>query len=279
MKREVFVDRQLLVPELRMVGWNSSRSAMDRSLAGHTHRGAFEVCCIHRGSVEWWANDEIHEVGPGDVYVTRPGERHGGVDAVIHPCDLYWAQVSMTGPGLRMLAGRYSAMTLRRFPGSPTVRACFERLLDEHRRPDALGPLAARAALHELLVTVARDHDAQVGRSREQAASPAIAAAIAWMSRRLGQDHAVGDAAAAAGLSVTRFHERFQQEVGFAPGEWRGRQRIRLAKALLRRPELSITDVAMRCGFATSQYFATAFKKMVGMTPGAYRRSVTREPG
>lgn len=272
LKREVYQARRLLAPGLRMVGWNSTRSATDLSLAAHAHRGAYEICYIARGSVDWWAGGEIHEVGPGDVYVTRPGEPHGGVDAVIHPCDLYWIQVTLVGPAYRETARRFAAMTVRRFPGSEAVRDCFDRLLREHRRPDKLSPLAAKAALDELLVTVARDHDAQVTRAREMAVSPAIAAAIEWMTRRLDHDFAVADAAAAAGLSVTRFHERFQREVGFAPGEWRTRQRIRLAKGLLRRGDRSITDVAMRTGFATSQYFATAFKKMVGLTPREYRR-------
>jgi len=101
--------------------------------------------------------------------------------------------------------------------------------------------------------------------------SPQSDAAMRWMNQRLGDEFAVDAAADAAGLSVTRFHERFRAEVGLPPGEWRTRQRVARAKALLREGKLSVTQVAMHCGFSTSQYFATVFKKQTGVSPRAYR--------
>lgn len=271
-QREAYVTRrELILPELRMLGWNSNRSARDLPLDPHEHRDAFEICYIARGSVEWWVRDETYEVGPGDLYVTKPREPHGGIDAVIHPCDLYWVGIAHGDAPLRPALRRLAKLERRCFPGSPAIISCFERLLAEHRRRDALSVTAARAALHELVVTVLRDHD-EHGR-RADSISPQVRAALDWMTQNLTEDLRVEDFAGRAGLSVTQFHDRFRREVGFTPGEWRTRQRVRLAKSLLRRPELSITDVAMRTGFSTSQYFATAFKKLVGLTPGEYRRN------
>jgi AraC-like DNA-binding protein len=256
---------------------HSTRSAARSALAAHRHAGAYEICLIAGGSVEWWVGRERVEVGPGEVFITRPDEEHGGVDAVIHPCDLYWVQAVLAAPWTpRALAAGFRRLRLRTFGGSPQVRGCFERLLAEHRRPDRLSPVAAQAAFHELLVTVLRDHEAQAGRQNEQtrAFSAEIRRATAWMEQGLGEDFAVAQAAQRVGLSVAQFHVRFRRETGFAPGLWRTRRRIALAKSLLRRPDASITQVAMDCGFSTSQYFATVFKKMVGLTPGEYRRRV-----
>ena len=47
--------------------------------------------------------------------------------------------------------------------------------------------------------------------------------------------------------------------------------RVAHAARLLLEADLSVTDVAMRCGFSTSQYFATVFKNHFGQTPRAYR--------
>ncbi|MBQ4165586.1 MAG: helix-turn-helix transcriptional regulator, partial [Oscillospiraceae bacterium] len=47
--------------------------------------------------------------------------------------------------------------------------------------------------------------------------------------------------------------------------------RIRRACSLLRENTLSITEVALRCGFSDSNYFSRAFRKCCGMTPSQYR--------
>lgn len=283
--RESYDRATTLLPEVPTLGTDAPRFASDRGLRPHAHPGAFELCYISRGRVEWWVGAEVYEVGPGEVYVTRPGETHGGVDAVLHPCELYWLTVRLGGrrplPGTARedaarVASRFHALEWRCFAGSRAVQDCFERLLAEHRAPDALSRAAARAALHELLVTVLRDHDAhhQRQRSREAHISEPMREATRWMSEHLDADFGVEEAATRAGLSVSRFHERFRREVGFTPAEWRTHRRVGYAKQLLRDPSRSITDVALATGFSTSQYFATTFKRLVGITPREYRKRV-----
>lgn len=284
-RRESYSGRGALLPEAPTLGTDAPRFASDRGLGAHTHPDAFELCYISRGSVAWWVQREVHEVGPGEVYVTRPGETHGGVDAVLHPCELYWLTVRLGGrrplPGMaraeaERIASRYHALQWRCFAGSRVVQRCFERLLAEHRAPDALSPAAARAALHELLVTMLRDHDAhhEQQRSREAHISAPMREAMRWMGAHLDADFGVEAAAAQAGLSVSRFHERFRREVGFTPAEWRTRRRIERAKQLLREPSRSVTDIALTTGFSTSQYFATTFKRLMGITPREYRQRI-----
>lgn len=281
-QREVYQGGQLLLPELRMLGTDAPRAAV-AGLGSHRHASAFEICYIARGMVSWWVRDELDDVGPGEVYITRPDEPHGGVDAALHPCELYWLVLPMPAgralPGLGAAATRRLReglldMTLRHFPASAALPGCFERLLTEHRAPGGeLAVPAARAALHELLVTVLRDHArALAGGMGEPNVSAAIGRAMQWMQRHLAEPFSIDEAAAVARLSVTQFHERFHGEVGFTPGEWRTRQRLRDAKRLLRQSDRAITAIAMDTGFASSQYFATVFKRMVGLTPRQYRR-------
>ena len=50
--------------------------------------------------------------------------------------------------------------------------------------------------------------------------------------------------------------------------------RIEKAKVMLiAKPNLSITDIAFRCGFESSQYFATVFKKKADISPSQYRNT------
>ncbi|MEX0654368.1 MAG: AraC family transcriptional regulator [Phycisphaeraceae bacterium] len=278
--REVYAGAALLLPELAMLGTDAPRAAGQAGLGTHAHRDAWELCYIADGEVAWWAGGQVHEVGPGHVYITRPGEPHGGVDAVLHPCELYWVQLRVPRrgalPGLarrdaQVMLGRLEALRLRCFPASDVVPEAFARLIAEHRQRDELSPAAARAALHTLLTAVVRDHARhRAAQSRSgRRISRAIRAAIDQFERDPGA--AVWELAEHAGLSVTRFHERFRAEVGLTPADWRNRRRVDRAKQLLRSGR-SVTEVAMLLAFSTSQYFATVFKRHTGLTPGQYRQ-------
>ena len=88
-RRTVYEGRGLLLPELVHLGHQVSRSVVATSLAAHSHRG-YELCLLVRGEVYWWAGPDLYRVGAGQWYLTRPGETHGGIDDVLHPCELYW---------------------------------------------------------------------------------------------------------------------------------------------------------------------------------------------
>jgi len=276
-RREV-VDASSILPGVTHAGWTRVKTAGDTRLGAHDHGPAYELCLVVGGAVDWWVEDQVYEVRAGDAFLTRPRERHGGVDAVLQPCELYWAGFTLDAKqplaGLSAaerlaLAKRFKAARLRHFAADAAVRRAFAQLIDASGSRGALTGLAARTAFVQLLLDALRCHD--LAQQQTRAVTTEVRAAMDWMGQRLGEDFAIDDAATVAGLSVTRFHERFRAEVGLSPGEWRTRRRIALAKALLRDRGLSVTQVAMRCGFSTSQYFATAFKRQTGVSPGAYR--------
>lgn len=269
-RRELF---DSLLPEVPQVGWCLARQARPDSLAPHAHADAWELCWIRRGMVDWWAGDGTWEVPQGSVYLTRPGELHGATHTVHEPCELFWLQVRCAAVPAGITAGLLSSPRL--FPGSEAVTTAFRDLLLEHRREAPLRLIAARAALHRLLVLIVRAGQAT---SRPQEPSPAIARAQASASSRLEERVTVGDLAAVAGLSSSRFHARFLAETGQTPADWLRRARLRRAKRLLATTDRPVTSLAFDLGFPTSQHFATVFRGYTGLTPSAWRRSVGSGP-
>lgn len=79
--------------------------------------------------------------------------------------------------------------------------------------------------------------------------------------------------AAACGLGRSRFAHYCKQITNMSPSEYLMHCRIASAARLLRtKHDLSITDVAFKCGFGSSQYFATVFHEYIGCPPRDYRR-------
>jgi transcriptional regulator GlxA family with amidase domain len=75
-------------------------------------------------------------------------------------------------------------------------------------------------------------------------------------------------------LSPRSFNRRFKQALGVTAGDYLQSQRIDNARELLRTSNLSINEVAAQSGYQDSSYFCSRFKKTMGQTPLAYRKSV-----
>lgn len=79
-----------------------------------------------------------------------------------------------------------------------------------------------------------------------------------------------------AGMSRTRFVVRFGECVGIAPMQYLQNWRMGRAKALLRDTNLSMDEVALRCGYQSMPAFSRRFKAQYGEGPGAFRRGLRK---
>jgi len=82
----------------------------------------------------------------------------------------------------------------------------------------------------------------------------------------------LGDLAARAGLSVFQFDQRVRLMFGLSAGQYLTRLRIDRAAERLRRSQDPISEIALDCGYADQTAFARQFRKVVGLSPGQYRK-------
>ncbi len=272
-RRESYDGAQCPLPELPLIGWTHPRIAGELGLGPHRHPGAWELCWLRRGEVDWWVGEEAHTVPHGHCYLTRPDELHGGAHGMLQACDLYWLHLHVPAsgfPGMPDLERRLLALP-RVFRADRVTVGMWSDLLAEHREPAALAAQTAiTAGLNRLLVAVLRS--AQEHHSPKP--SRAIAEAITFMQTRLDEPLPVAIVARAAGMSPSRFHDRFLNEIGEPPATWLRRLRLARAKQMLAtgRP---VTAVAHDLGFPSSQWFATVFRRHTGVAPSAWRPRFT----
>ena len=88
------------------------------------------------------------------------------------------------------------------------------------------------------------------------------------------QDWRIEDMAARLRLSRTRFQVIYKQTFDITCMEDVIAARIRLAQERLSFTTLTISEIADRCGYRSTEHFCRQFKKVVGTTPGNYRKSV-----
>ena len=100
-----------------------------------------------------------------------------------------------------------------------------------------------------------------------------IAPAIRDMHADVARSWTVSQLARVAALSRSAFFDRFTRTVGLPPMEYLLTWRMALAKDLLRRRDLALTEVAERVGYGSASAFSTAFTRSVGQPPSRYARA------
>jgi AraC-like DNA-binding protein len=100
-----------------------------------------------------------------------------------------------------------------------------------------------------------------------------LAPALKKMHAQLDHPWTVAELAEAAALSRSAFFDRFTRTVGVAPMEYLLAWRTEVAKDLLRREGLSVSEVAERVGYGSTSTFSVAFSRQVGQTPSSYAAS------
>lgn len=77
-------------------------------------------------------------------------------------------------------------------------------------------------------------------------------------------------------MSAGHFSREFRRAYGESPYAYLMTRRIERAMALLRRGELSVTEICFAVGCSSLGTFTTRFTELVGVSPGVYRRDATR---
>jgi transcriptional regulator GlxA family with amidase domain len=96
------------------------------------------------------------------------------------------------------------------------------------------------------------------------------------MDREYAQPLDVEALARGANMSAGHLSREFRQAYGESPYAYLMTRRIERAMALLRRGDLSVTEVCFAVGCASLGTFSSRFTELVGMSPSTYRREAAR---
>lgn len=238
--------------------------------AVHTH-GSVAVLLegastLHMGSA--WS------IAAGDVFVVPEGRPHYRLDA--SACRMEGIGVCMSclpsdrwGPTLRAVftaVGQGACPVLR---PSPADRTELVHSLHQLRTEDAAPPWLVDARLGVLTALLQR---ASPVAETSAAESPVVAQALEYIARHALEPLSLVDVAAAVGRAPSHLATRVKAETGHTVGEWIADARMAHARALLLRGDDTVDIVAERVGYASASHFHRTFRRLHGLTPGAWRR-------
>lgn len=102
--------------------------------------------------------------------------------------------------------------------------------------------------------------------------APAVLRNIqAYIEQHLSEPLTLSELALEARLSEFHFARMFKQSTQLAPHQYVMQRRMLRAETLVKNSALSLTDIAMACGFSSASHFSNRFKSMIGVTPSQLR--------
>lgn len=246
----------------------------------HQH-DCFEFCYVSEGSALWRMGSTVLRQHPGEMLIAFPRQWHELVDAPHDGYHILYAAVDMYQLGTegKDLARQLLQRRLQLLPRAEESETILRSLVRQAASQQPQREQVVRALLQTLIALTAQaiaprpqPIPGQVQGSADLFSYP-LQAAIAFMRTRLTQRLSTPQLAQVANFSAGHFARQFKREVGISPAEYHLRLRLEAARDELRQLDFSVTDVAMRYGFSSSQHFSRAFRQTFGMTPREWQQS------
>jgi AraC-like DNA-binding protein len=163
-----------------------------------------------------------------------------------------------------------SAMLIER----PLCHELLKALAEETTAPGQRGRLYAETLVLAAILDLTKHS------STHRRLAPIKGGLAPWQLRRVeamindrpGEDVSLAELANAANLSKAHFARAFRRSTGMPPHKYHLNTRIEHSKRLLRSGDMSLAQIGMACGFAAQSQFIRAFNRVIGVTPGVWRR-------
>jgi AraC-like DNA-binding protein len=244
-----------------------------------TEKGAPSEICrleyVENGKCSVGMNGRTFELSQGQFLIILPGDQ-----AVMEPVDKAGKceRLSISFHATASLLADIAGKPLNSDPFQLTL---LSRITDlaaaatdaSHRDSEV------KVILAHLLFTIRRNLSSATEPAQPSISSQPIryGATVRDMKRLLDESGArmsLADIARQLHITVPTLRRQFKQQTGITPVTYRRQQQIIKARLLLRSGNQSVSEVARRLGFCSIHYFSGVFRKLTGMSPRAYTRSL-----
>ncbi|ACU05315.1 MULTISPECIES: AraC family transcriptional regulator [Pedobacter] len=249
-------------------------------LETHSHDGMMEICYCDKGMQVYEVNGKEYQIRGGDVFITFPNEPHGTAKHPEEKGTLYWLIVQIpekekflhydneeSAVFIKELLG----IKERHFKGSDAMKKMLDQLFALHEEPvqQPLYKLHTLNLISNFLLTVIEYSQ----KNPVRAQSDRISEIKNYIHNNIYESLPIELLAKALFMSDSHFKSWFKKEFGMPPVDYILRTKIEEAKKLLLlKDSESVTAIAFKLNFSSSQYFATVFKKYTGVSPAEFKQ-------
>ena len=152
---------------------------------------------------------------------------------------------------------------------TPILVAWFDRLFSALRRRDPRLDFRLNQLVGEFFTLV----DQALATAAKDGAADPLAAIVAAIRTDLSRPWSTNDLARLTQLSPSQTRRLFHKHLRESPRRWLIRERLIAAQSLMIHDKAPLSHVAEACGFCDVYHFGREFKRLVGTSPAAWRRT------
>ena len=249
---------------------------MDNPLWDHAHQNIMEICYLESGYQTYVVDQEEFHLQGGDAFLTFPNEKHGTGNFVEEKGSLYWFQIKtlhmdsfldLPKKESDYLIKSLNNLPSRHFKANSHWKELYENIFSLSEETD----LAYRnLKLRQWTMSLLLDCIELSNQHFDKKIDTNIDKALAFIQENIESVFSIKDVANICFLSESHFKSKFKSTTGLSPLDYIQRKKIERAKELIHSGQLSMTEIAMRLGFSSSQYFSSVFKKYTGKKPSQF---------
>lgn len=244
----------------------------------HPH---YELFYVINGSCRIFIEHQLFYVNSGDLVLLQPSTMHrsqydddGPIDRItLSFTKKYLEDIKdILGPNFFKTEASAEKMVFRGEAQNNLIHT-LEEMLKEDSKADLYSEINKKSLFLNLLVQIKRNTaNATQKENLIDESTASIQKAAKYIFDNYNEDVTLEDASHIAGMRDTYFSRRFQEITGSGFKEYLTNLRIQHSEEMLSTGKLSITQIALVCGFTDGNYFGDVFKKKTGLSPRAFRK-------
>jgi len=229
------------------------------------------IYCVEGNGWAEFGQQHIH-IAPGEVLIIPAHTPHVYGAAMVDPWSIHWVHFQGSeGDYLARLPSESTRTLQVDAQSDKVVQELFHACYDVFVGGFVLTRLIYSAKLlHRLLGELFFNNSAfSVGARSSRFHS--IESTLSFLRANLDRSLTLAEIAAHAGLSESHFSRIFKEQTGHAPLDYFILLKMQHASTLLAVTPMRVCEVASAVGYADPYYFSRLFKKVIGLSPRAYR--------
>jgi AraC family transcriptional regulator len=218
-------------------------------------------------------------IRPGDLWVMPEGSRHQvrferNVEGVALAFDPGTFQHMVESSDGRSSLPILQSLTVC----PPKISHLMRALMHESNDPSAQDGVGLECIATAIALATCQHAGAIAAATKAEPrlAPRQIRVVRAYVETHLHQQISLADMAATAELSVFHFLRSFKGSVGSTPARYVLDRRMERARHLLKVSRLTVSEIGIGVGFDDVSHFSRAFRRVVGMTPSAFRSAAQK---
>jgi AraC family L-rhamnose operon regulatory protein RhaS len=283
-----------ILPGLNSIGFWNAAGPQEWGLDEHRNEGV-EIVFLETGKMAFTVDQRRFDLGPGSLTITRPWQPHKLGDPNIEPGRLHWLilDVGVRRPNQEWRWPDWLVLTRQDFAeltrklrhaetpvwkSTPQIAQTFQSISQcilNWNQPRSVSRMMVN--LNQLLIGILDAFTSKQLDENQPDLTPRRRTVELFLKDLAdnpvssGELWTLSQMAKQCGMGVTTFSKYARDLVNVGAMEYLNQCRLDHAARQLREcPEASVTEIAFRNGFNSSQYFATRFRRRFKLSPSQF---------